>query len=207
MNLTKKITFGLGLIAVAGISYAQSASSSEPVGLLGQKYSEIAFGVNDIKHVSPNIYDLGVSGNVPVSANIDVGAGYSYSWARGAIAGHANTLSGGATAYMPLGKVKPFVGLGLGYQWTHFGRRDHQVIWAAGAGVEIPAGFVTLTPSVIYTDDFDRPAKSSHQVTYQVEANHWLTPTTAVFASVGFTDVDRTNLDAWGYGVGFRAKF
>jgi hypothetical protein len=116
MKLTKKMILAAGLFA-AGVSFAQTSTTSG--GLLGQRYAELGFGVQDIKHVSPNSYSLSAGANTAVVANqLDAGASYDYSWIGGAFRGHANTISGYATAYSALAGVKPFVSAALGYQWT-----------------------------------------------------------------------------------------
>lgn len=208
MNLTKKTILALGLLAVAGASYAQTAATTSqvPVGLLGQSYSEAHFGVSDIKHYSKNQYGLGVAANVPVAPNVDLSAGYDYGWVKGA--GHFNGVTGGATAYTTFNGVKPFVGAAVGYQWTSYaGGKDDQGLWGLAAGVEIPVSVVTITPRIVYSDDFHGSSRSSQQTSYEVEGNYWVTKTAAVFASVGYSDVRKSSNDSWDYTVGARFKF
>jgi hypothetical protein len=211
MNLTKKITLALGLLAAAGASFAQTAANTATTGLLGQRYGEVSFGVQDIKHLSTNVYSLGAAVNAPVvPAVLDVGAAYDYSWIRGGgVRGHSNTFGGYATAYTALAGVKPFLSGAVGWQWSSargFGD-DDQGLWALAAGVEIPAGPVTLTPRISYADDFESSVNSSQEWTYAVEANYWVNTSTAVFGSVGYTDVLRSSLESWNYRVGLRVKF
>ncbi len=209
MNLTKKTILTLGLV-VAGASYAQTAqtatTTSAPVGLLGQSYSEVHFGVSDIKHTSDNQYGVGVAANVPVSPFLDLTGGYDYGWVRGT--GHFNGISGGATAYTLFHGVKPFAGAAVGYQWTRAtGYREDEGVWGLTAGVEIPVSVVTITPRIVYSDDFHGTTRSSQQTSYEVEGNYWVNRSTAVFASVGYSDVHRTTNDSWDYTVGARFKF
>lgn len=207
MKLTKKMILTAGLFA-AGVSFAQTSTNSG--GLLGQRYAELGFGVQDIKHISPKGYSLSASANTPVVANqLDAGASYDYSWIGGAFRGHANTIGGYATAYKALAGVKPFVSAALGYQWTNvrFVGSDDQALWGLAAGVEIPAGLVTITPRIAYADDFESSRNSSQALTYSVEASHWYNAKTAVFAGVGYTDNHRSSIDSWNYSVGVRVKF
>ena len=209
MNLTKNITLALGLLA-AGVSHAQTPASTTGYGLLGHRYTELNVGLQDIKHLSDHGYSVGAAANNPLIPGVlDAGGTYSYSWIRGPFKGHANTIGGYATAYAPLNGVKPFAGAGVGYQWTSFsfGEDDDDAIWGLTAGVEIPAGAVTITPRINYADDFKGTRESSQAWTFQVEANYWFSPTSAVFGSIGKTDVRRSAFDSWNYEVGLRARF
>lgn len=207
MNLTKKTILALGLLAVAGASYAQTAAANQTtVGLLGQSYSEAQFSVTDIKHYSKNQYGLGVAANVPVTPYLDLTGGYDYGWLRGE--GHFNAISAGANAYTTFNGVKPFVGAAVGYEWeTSQGSRRNLGIWGLAAGVEIPVSVVTITPRIVYADDFKNAARSTQQASYEVEGNYWVTKTTAVYATVGYTDIRKSSNDAWTYTVGARFKF
>lgn len=209
-NLTKKITLALGVIAATAASYAQqpAASTTTPIGILGRQYTELSFGVQDIKHLSPDAYSLGVAGNVPVAANIDLGAAYTYGWIRGGLNAHGNTLSTSATLHTTYSGMKPFAALALGYQWAHgAGFKDDYGVWGGAIGVEIPVGACTVTPSVAYADDFLGSRKSSQEIIGNVEANHWFSQTTAGFVGVGYGDTQRSGADSWNYSVGLRLKF
>lgn len=207
MNLTKKITLSLGLLA-ASVSYAQTPVATS-TGLLGQQYTELSLGVQDIRHVHENGYSLNVGANTPlIPGKLDGGASYSYSWIRGPFKGHANTIGGYTNAYLPLNGVKPFVGAALGYQWTSSrAGGDDQAIWGLATGVEIPAGLVTITPRISYADDFKGTRESSQAWTYDVEANHWFSKTHSVFASIGKTDNQHSKYDSWNFVVGLRGRF
>ena len=117
-------------------------------------------------------------------------------------------VNGSATAYTTFNGVKPFVTGGVGYQWSRAsGFSNDQALWGGAVGVEIPVASFTLTPRIAYVDDFESPRMSSQQTSYEVEANYWISPRTSVFASVGYTDVNRTNIDSWDYSIGARFKF
>jgi hypothetical protein len=208
MNLTKKMTLALGLLA-AGVSYAQTTTDRAGNGLLGHRYTELSVGLQDITHLSDHGYSVGAGANDPLIPGVlDAGASYSYSWIRGAFRGHANTIGAHSTAYTVLNGVKPFAGAALGYQWNSFGPGvDDQALWGLTTGVEIPAGVVTLTPRISYADDFEGSRASSQAWTFQVETNYWYSATSAVFGSIGKTDVRRSAFDSWNYEVGLRARF
>lgn len=206
MNLTKKTILALGLV-VAGASFAQTATTSpQPVGLLGQTYSEFSYGVTDIHNYSKDQQNLGVAANVPVAPYLDLGGAYGYSWIRGV--GHTNSVAGGATAYTTFKGVKPFVGAAVGYEWDNaYGSRDDAATWGFAAGVEIPVSVVTITPRIVYADDFNGRSTSTQQWTYGVEGNYWVTKTAAVFADVGYAEPLHVSTHAWTYTIGARFKF
>lgn len=212
MKLTKKITLALGLLAAVSASKAQTPAPavSGPTGLLGTQYTELSFGLTDIKHFSDHAYNLGVGANTAlIPGKLDAGATYSYSWIRGPLKGHSNTIGAYTNAYTVLNGVKPFVGVALGYEWSSYRwvGSDDQALWGAQVGVEIPAGAVTITPRIRYADDFEGSANSTQAWTYEVEANYWFNARTAVFGSIGKTDVLRSSLESWNYVIGLRAKF
>jgi hypothetical protein len=210
MNLTQKTILALGLLA-AGVSYAQTqADAHYGTGLLGQRYTELNFGLTDIKHVRQHGYSVGAEANNPLIPGVlDAGASYSYSWMKGAFKGHANTIGAYATAYAPFRGVKPFAGVGLGYQWvnTRFAS-DELGLWGLTTGVEIPAAErVTVTPRISYADDFEGSSRSTQEWTFAVETNYWFSRTSAVFGSIGRSEVQRSSFDTWNYQVGLRARF
>lgn len=209
MKLTQKITLALGVLA-AGTSFAQT-TASQPAGLLGQRYAELSFGAQDLKQLKPNLYGFGAGVNTPlIPGSFDVGASYDYSWIRGSgLRGSANTFGGYGTFYTAVGGVKPFVGAGVGWEWSRargFGSGD-QGLWGAAVGVEIPVGVLTLTPRLAYGDDFENSKNSTQQFTYGIEANYWVNAKTAVYGGLGFTDVRSSPLESWNYQVGLRLKF
>jgi len=209
MKLTTKTILALGILA-GGVSFAQTPADARlGNGLLGERYSEFNFGVQDIKHVSNHGYDVGASANNPLLAGVlDAGASYSYSWIRGAFNGHANTIGAYATAYTALQGVKPFVSSALGYQWvsSRFGS-DEQTLWGLSTGVEIPAGVATITPRISYADDFEGSRASSQQWTFAVEANYWFNKRSSVFGSIGKSDILHSSLSSWNYEIGLRSRF
>ncbi len=208
MNLTKKIILALGtLTAVAMCNAQSSAAASAPAGVLGQEYTELSFGVQDIQKTSVNSYSLGAAQNKPLTANIDLNGSYSYGWLDGSGRGHSNVIGATATGYTKWNGVKPFAGLGLGYQWISArGFRDNNAIWGAAVGVEIPVGEFSITPSIRYSDDFRSARRSSQDVTYSTEVSTWVSKDLSVFGGIGYTDTRKSPFDSWNYTVGLRIK-
>lgn len=211
MNLTKKMILALGVFA-AGVSYAQTAptvatTESNPVGLLGQSYTEASFGATDIRHFSKDQYSLGVVANAPIAPNFDFSAGYDYSWFNDL--GHANSVFASVTAYTTLsGGAKPFVAGAVGYTWERYSVfRDDYATWGGAVGVEIPVGSLTLTPRIVYADDFRGSADSVNQWSYGVDANYWLNRKLAIFGAVDYIDIDGADDGAYAFTAGVRYKF
>lgn len=74
-------------------------------------------------------------------------------------------------------------------------------------GVEIPAGIVTITPRISYTGDVHSPSRTNRSWTRSVEANHWYSQASAIYTSIGRTDVRHSSYDSWNWEIGLRARF
>ena len=210
---TKITRISLCVIALvsAAVGRAQtSADDRAPTGVLGHNYGEISFGLQDIRHLGPNFYDVTFAGNAAVLPRLDLGGAFSAGWIRGNIDGHASLLSGSATTYTVLGNVKPFFATSLGYEWTSVpGRSDDRWRWGASVGVEVPVfeRVLSFTPRISYGDDFRHGARSTDYWTFEAETNACLTRNTGVLTGVSFTDVNRSRLDSWNGRLGLRMLF
>lgn len=199
------------VVAVAGRS--QSAAGDRhnlaPNGVLGENYAELSYGLQDIRHISPNFNVVSVDGNAAITRHLDLGGGISTGWIGGTVDGHANTLSGVATAYTTWRRAKPFVSAGLGYQWLSMRGATDAWLWGSTIGVELPAieNVLVLTPRIGYADDFRRSGRSAQQWTFETEANCWLTRSTALFASVGYAEARRSPFDSWTGRIGVRMRY
>jgi hypothetical protein len=209
MNRTKQIVIALGLLTTASATFAQTSATG---GLLGQRYVDVGFGTQDIKGVNRNAHDASFSVNLPVTSGFDLELGYDYGWFRGSgVRASQHTIGTVGKAYAPMGAAKPFAGAALGYQWQRarafgFRERDRGGVWALGLGAEVPvATDLVFTTSVSYADDFQ--GGSPGQFSYGVEANYWVTTTTAVYGSVGRTESRRDIPRSWNYEVGLRFRF
>lgn len=220
MNPIQKTALALAALAALCTASAQQTAyvpaqaAAEQPGVLGQSYTELSFGAEDLRHSSDNIYDATLRGNIPVSTHLDVGLGYGYSWLNGDTGVHTHLLATDAKFYTQLeNRMKPFIGALVGYQWarTDFDNQfpvitthDDRWVWGASAGVEIPVGTVALTPHVGYVDTMVN--NSIGHYNYGVEANHWFTPGFAGYADVTFNDHRRAE-NTWSYLAGVRLKF
>lgn len=209
MKLIKKTTLALALLAAAGTSFAQTNTATQ--GLLGTSYAEFNYALHDVDGASDHGHGVTAKFNVPVIASVlDVGGSYTYQWIRSSVHGHSNNFAVFANAYAPLQGVKPFVGATLGYSWVSVPKPfdDHDAWWNVAAGVEIPLGAITLTPKIVFSDDFNgRVGDTDNTWTYEVEGNYWFSPKAGAFASVALEDEHRDPTDVWVYKVGFRLRF
>ncbi len=247
MNPTKKIILALTALAAAGAILAQQTDTNQTAttdqsavttnqttppppaapsgGLLGKRYVDLNFGVQDIRHVSKDAYTAGLSGNFPVAPGVDLGAGYSHSWLNSTATTprvDTDVVQGTVTLFPPNNTfsngAKPFVAGGIGYQWDNatlsgtphsfsFTSDDDYALWALAAGVEIPFGAFSLTPAISYNDDFRSSRKSVQAYNYGAEANYWVTDEFAVYAGASYQDVRHSSFDSWIYDAGVRLKF
>jgi len=203
---TAALTIGLAVSASLGVAQAP-APGGPPVGLLGQEYTEFSAGMRDVSGRSDHGYDLGLSGNIGVASNLDLGGGFSHNWIRGRTPGHGNAASVSVTTYAEVKTVKPFATLALGYEWTHVnGRSDRTGRWGGAVGAEIRAGEISFTPRVVFLDGFRSTARGARQVTHEIEGNYWLSSRRAFFAGAGYTDVHQSRFDFWHLRLGLRLK-
>lgn len=202
----------LALVLGAALStFGAGRAQAIAPGVLGQKFVDVNFDVVDLNGFDKNGYTSALSLNLPATANLDVGFGYAYGWldTTGTTL-REQTLTTSATWHPSAPGMRPFLGLGFGYDWTRnkFGAlnvHDGTGIWGMGAGVEIPVGAATLTPSVSYSDVFRSHGVGA--IHYSVEANYWFTAAVAGYANVTYSDFTRHNGNSWMYRAGVRFKF
>lgn len=211
MNLTKKISLVLA-VAAAATGYSQTTTAAAAsTGLLGQRYADVSLGLLDPHGTSDTGYGAGFGVNLPVATNLDASFNYGYSrFNNGGLKLRDHAVNAALIGYSSYGTVKPFVGLGLGYQWSKtkfagFSVKDDTASWAVGAGVEVPAGQFTLTPSVSYVDGFENNTTGSY--TYGVEASTWLSKTVAGYVDVSYVDVVGRGGESMVYTIGARLRF
>lgn len=234
--------------AVAAQAQPASAGAASSSGLLGHRYAELSAGAIDPHGQSEFGFTSDVSVNLPVQPGLDVGFGYGYSRTKFELLERLftqrlrdHTAYASATAYSEYRGVKPFFSAALGYQWSRSGAdlggmrvlddRADEAVWGLAAGVEIPLGRVTLTPSISYQDRFDRdnglafvdttnppsPGSVGRVITldrdggagfaYSVEASTWFTRTLGGFADVSYSDPTGGGTQSWTYKVGARLRF
>lgn len=210
MNLIKKSALALAALVAAGIINAQSNAAAKPAGALGIRYADVSFNLQDYRNFGDHGYGLSAAVNLPVLSNLDVNLSYGHSWLNSSFDLKGDVLGAAATYFTTVGNAKPFVGLGLGYEWDRLSSlgttvRDDYGIWGAAVGFEVPVSVVTVTPSITYVDGF----KSSvdYSLTYAVEGSYWFTKTVAGYANVSYNDPKGSGGESWNYTLGVRLKF
>lgn len=180
---TKSILVAVAAIAFGGIAFGQQVSNDS--GLLGKRHFDLGFAYVDTNHSNTDAYSTGAFVNVPVSANIDVGAGYGYSWAEGNSANDVHSLGTSVTFFTKEGAyMKPFVSLGLDYVWPD--NNDH-FTWAADAGVEFAINSkLAVSVSGGFSDDFRGDIDGNWSG--DLSANYWLTKSVAAVAAVSWIE-------------------
>lgn len=224
MNLTKKLTHALGVLAAAGAIQAQTtipSPAANPSGLLGQRYAEISIGQFNPHGIDDNGFVGDARVNLPITSNIDAGFSYNYTRADLEFAGplrlrtRGHTLGASSKFYSSFGDLRPFAGGAIGYQWSRdrfsgprfrtFEDRDDDAIWALGIGMEIPLGTFALTPAITYQDGFD--SDSTGGFTYGAEAHMWFTRTLGGFVDATYSDPTGGGTQAWIFKIGARLRF
>jgi hypothetical protein len=218
-------------VALAGTALAQTVPSSgvsvrENPGVLGRSYTDLHFGYENYNHSGGDAYNAGISGNAPVTKNLDVGLGYDYYWENnnpGPIAGtsydaHYHQLATNANYYIPMNGVKPFIGAAIGYQWARadfsspFSSSrpvrfsEDEWVWAGTAGVEIPMGTWAITPRISYSDTMSSNSYGAWH--YGAEAHHWFTEKVGGYLDATFHDPRHgAGPESWTYTAGMRLRF
>lgn len=225
----KLLAPALAVLAISAAQAQPAASVTTPpsaspsgTGLLGHRYAELSIGAIDPHGTSDLGFTSDIGVNLPIQPGLDVGFGYGYSRFNTDVFGGAfeqkfrdHTAHVSATAYSDFRGTKPFFGAALGHQWSRarlnfsgrspFEATDDESLWALGAGVEIPFGRITVTPSVSYQDGFH--SDSAAGFAYSAEANTWFTRTLGGFAEVTYSDPTGGGTQAWTYRLGARLRF
>jgi hypothetical protein len=196
----------------------RSSSIHDNPGILGHQFSDVSFGWTDFKNSSTEGYDAAFSANVPIAAGFDAGLGYNYYWeakhrdplTRASWNDRHHTLAAYGKYYMPMQGVKPFVGGGAGYQWHRgdlqsFRTYDHEWVWSAMGGVEIPFGRFAVTPQVVYDDNMR--GGSIGTWSYGAQVHHWFSERMGGYLDASYHDPHGPGTEMWSYFAGLRYRF
>ncbi len=206
-------------LGVGSIASAQQATTSAPVapqtasttdsgtGLLGSRYLGAGYDYLAISNSSggPNRADgLEVVYNQPITANLDLGA--DYSWLRARFAGVRETQQTAelnAVGYTSLDWGKPFALASAGWAWSRAaGTNDDSFLYKVGVGVELP---VVKAFSVSPYVDFARATGwNQSEVDFGVKAEYRVTKQVGVYGRVQYDSVVHSdNATEFGAGVNY----
>ena len=177
--LAAAVSLGLAASASAQSANVAVPTPSEPApagGLLGSRYTEVAYNYIDLTAGSPGVargftFDY----NMPFKANVDLNL--DYDWARAKYAGTRLTqqdVGVGATAYTNLSWGRPFALAAVGWQWQKGGgSNDDSFTYKLGVGTEFQvAPAVVVTPFVNFVratgfndSEADFGVKTAYRVT------------------------------------------
>src|SRR5262249_27933121 len=105
------------------------------------------------------------------------------------------------TPHLTLGRVKPFVVGGVGYQFTRTPSGSNLGLWDLGGGAEFLVGpHTSVTVKAVNVGSFTKGISNPWQ--YTASVNHWLNEQVALNASVTFVEDLAT-----GYTLGVRWGF
>ncbi len=199
MTLTQKI---LGVAALGLAFVSASVAQDTSASLLGVRYVETGFAYNDINNSSVDAFSVGANLNVPVTANLDLTAGYTYLWAEGNRSVYANGATVSATGYITEGAWRTFVVGTLGHVWqsSNLGGDDYGV-WSAGIGAEYSINSQTAVAALISYDDTFQGG-DNHSISGGARLSHWFT--SAIAGTFGVTWLEGGSLS---YSVSAIFKF
>lgn len=214
---TIKTFIGTVALLAASTVFAQSGSSTlfpkgdeDGQGNVGRRYGEGYLGIHDVSKTTKSLFAAGVGGNLPVCTGIDLLGSIGYtSFKPNNASTTLTTFDGNVRLYNKIeGDIKPFIQAGLGMTFGDV--LDHStnwVNWSVGIGAEFPYQWVSVTPTIIYRDDFRHSGASRQSMDYAVEVSSWATPQVGVFAKATYVAVVRDLSDSLGLTAGVRVRF
>lgn len=179
-----------------------SAGSERREGLIGQTYTFLDLSYVDQKDGPGHTFGPTLGSNLAVTDYADVTANFSYSrqsqWPDD---GSLYQIGVDTTIYHRIKRVKPFLLIGIGYQWSSAPTGSDVSTWNAGGGLEVMlADRTALNVKAIAVGSLQSKFESEWQ--YTAGINRWLNASTALTVSVNYT----RNL-AIGYTLGLRRAF
>ena len=230
MKTMHSFGFAASALLLAAAVHAQTTTSTSTMvnpsirdnpGVLGHSYADLNYSWVDYHRdagIDADGFIAGLKGNVPVARGFDVGLGYNYyreNNHRNPFTGtpydyRFHEVAGNATIFSSTRGAKPFVDGMIGYQWSRgdiqsLRTYDHEWVWGASAGFEVPFGLLALTPRVSYTDTFrDNSIGAWH---YGAELHHWFSEKVGGYLDATFHDPRRGSVEWWTYTAGLRFRF
>lgn len=191
------------LLAAALVStsvFAQSTAPAANASLRGVRAAELGFGFVNTNGSSLDVFASNLELNLPVSAQVDLGAALSYSWVESHSDVDSTTLEISATAYQDFAAARGFATVSLGYAWLP-GPLDDDGVWGARVGAEFDlSSRFTAVLSAGYDDSFDSDLDGSFDGT--VRLNYRATDKLLPYLAV-------SNIEGgdWGAAIGLAYAF
>lgn len=159
-----------------------STATGTGYGLLGADYAGLEFGYTHHIDGAPSVlHRYGFVANrpaTPLSSGVNVDAMFKYNYTTGSDSGlHAwqHDAMIGATGYLNMARLKPFLEGNVGWAWTNnnFRTKNDSFAYLVGAGAEVQvAERFVITP---YANYRETPHFHSHVWTYGTKAAYRLT--------------------------------
>jgi len=203
--------------------FRSTMSIRDNPGVLGHSFADLNYSWVDYHRdqgLDADGYIAGVNSNVPVVPGFDIGIGYNYYRENN----HRNPFTGTpfdaryhegmahAVFYAPMAGVKPFMGGGVGYQWSRGDIQrlrtfDHEWVWNATAGFEAILGYVAVTPRISYADTIENHGGSGLW-SYGAQLHHWFNEKVGGYLDATFHDPrSGGGVEWWTYTAGVRLRF
>ena len=212
--MTKKIISILAALVASVTVFAQEAAPVEQTGgLIGKNVASVAFTNGLLNEVDIDTYATTFQVNESITSNLDLGFNYSYTWFEGNNNVDFNNVGSYAVVYTTYNQFKPFVKLGLNYNWEDYtggaqliGQalgidvdgyssyfKLNYLSWNAFAGVEYSLNSkLGFTFSAGYVDDFgsDHGGWETIDLNWRgsLGANYWVTEKIVTGLEVGYRE-------------------
>lgn len=189
----------LGLAALVGSTLPAVGQTAEHSGLLGKRYVEASAFILDYQNYEDDGYGLGVVVNLPVTAHLDVGAGFEPNWEEGDRDENFQDLFLYATLHTEFGDLRPFARAELGYEWWSV---SDDPFYQVDVGAEYPlTDRVSVSASVGWSEFLSEDWNGGSFVA-SLRGNYWVTEAFAVSLTGSAMEGG-----TWGYGAAFVVTF
>ena len=193
--MTKKIISILAALVASVTVFAQEAAPVEQTGgLIGKNVASVAFTNGLLNQSDLDTYATTFQVNESITNNLDLGFNYSYTWFEGNNNVDFNNVGSYAVVYTTYNQFKPFVKLGLNYNWEDYAiAQQNYLSWNAFAGVEYSLNSkLGFTFSAGYVDDFgsDHGGWETIDLNWRGSpgANYWVTDKIVTGLEVGYRE-------------------
>ncbi len=155
MNPYKLFGSFVAAAVVTSSAFAQSTGPAANASLRGVRAAELGFGYVNPNNSGLNAYATNLSANLPVAANLDLGAALTYGWVEANSSVDATTLEVNATAWQDFAAARGFATVSLGYGWLP-APLDDDWMWGVRLGAEFDlSASLTAVLSAGYDASFD----------------------------------------------------